>query len=182
MNSFDVVVYLGLILPCVTGYQYRAVAQRRHDSGLYARCRSRRADADWSSPQLDEPDIASCLRRIRAPVLRNSALQIGVDAASSPAWCSASWRAWRSTTCDRTEAGIGDRLGGATLGAVRVGLVAITLVLIFDQLVPANRAAGIPDRLATAAAAFGRRDRMGFRSLPPDRGGTIDRLKKERHI
>ena len=37
-----------------------------------------------------------------------------------------------------SQAGIGDRLGGAALGAVRVGLVAITLVLIFDQLVPAT--------------------------------------------
>ena len=37
------------------------------------------------------------------------------------------------------EPGIGDRLGGAALGAVRVGLVAITLVLIFDQLVPVDR-------------------------------------------
>ena len=36
------------------------------------------------------------------------------------------------------QAGIGDRLGGAALGAVRVGLIAITVVLIFDQLVPAN--------------------------------------------
>src|SRR4051812_27412238 len=30
------------------------------------------------------------------------------------------------------EAGIGDRLGGAALGAIRVCLVAITLVLVFD--------------------------------------------------
>ena len=37
------------------------------------------------------------------------------------------------------EAGIGDRLAGAALGAVRVGLVAVTLVLVFDQLVPADR-------------------------------------------
>ena len=36
-------------------------------------------------------------------------------------------------------AGIGDRLAGAVLGAVRVGLVAVTLVLIFDQLVPPDR-------------------------------------------
>src|SRR3974390_1328071 len=34
-------------------------------------------------------------------------------------------------------AGVGDRLAGAALGAVRVGLVAVTLVMIFDQLVPA---------------------------------------------
>jgi membrane protein required for colicin V production len=36
-------------------------------------------------------------------------------------------------------AGIADRLAGAALGAVRVGLVAVTLVVIFDQLVPSDR-------------------------------------------
>ena len=35
-----------------------------------------------------------------------------------------------------SEIGIGDRLGGALLGAIRVGLVVTTLVLVFDQLVP----------------------------------------------
>src|SRR5271155_2348764 len=38
-----------------------------------------------------------------------------------------------------TESGIVDRLAGGVLGAVRVGLVAISLVVIFDQLVPADR-------------------------------------------
>src|SRR4051812_28215671 len=38
-----------------------------------------------------------------------------------------------------SHAGIGDSLAGAALGAVRVGLVAVTLVLIFDQLVPSDR-------------------------------------------
>ncbi len=54
-------------------------------------------------------------------------------------------------------AGIGDRLAGAALGAVRVGLVAITLVLIFDRLVPLRPSAGVPDRLAPAAAVVGGR-------------------------
>ena len=40
------------------------------------------------------------------------------------------------------EAGIGDRLGGAALGALRVGMVATTVVLVFDQLVPAERQPG----------------------------------------
>ena len=79
------------------------------------------------------------------------------------------------------QAGIGDRLGGAVLGAVRVGLVAITLVLVFDQLVPANLPAGLPDRLAVAAvlSAAGQK---GVKSLPPDVAATIDRLKKDRQI
>ena len=37
------------------------------------------------------------------------------------------------------EAGLADRLAGAALGAARVGLVAITLVVVFDQLVPPDR-------------------------------------------
>lgn len=54
------------------------------------------------------------------------------------------------------EAGIGDRLGGAALGAIRVGLVATTLVLVFDQIVPANRQP-LPCRVAAAAAVLGGR-------------------------
>src|SRR6202040_3006831 len=38
-----------------------------------------------------------------------------------------------------TGSGIAGRLGGAVLGAVRVGLVAVSLVVIFDRLVPADR-------------------------------------------
>ena len=60
------------------------------------------------------------------------------------------------------EAGIGDRLAGAALGAVRVGLVAITLVLIFDQLVPADRQPAYLDRLAVAAAVVGRRPKRAL--------------------
>lgn len=79
------------------------------------------------------------------------------------------------------EAGIGDRLGGAALGAIRVGLVATTLVAVFDQIVPANRQppflAG--SRLRPLFSAVGQ---MGFKSLPPEAADAIDRLKQERRI
>lgn len=78
-------------------------------------------------------------------------------------------------------AGIGDRLAGAVLGAVRVGLVAVTLVLIFDQLVPPDLQpaylAGSKLRPLLSAAG-----QMGFRSLPPEAAAAIDRLKKDRRI
>jgi membrane protein required for colicin V production len=74
-----------------------------------------------------------------------------------------------------------DRLGGAVLGAVRVGLIAITLVLIFDQLLPANQQpefmAGSKLRPALSAAG-----QLGVKSLPPELIAAIDRLKKDRHI
>jgi membrane protein required for colicin V production len=64
---------------------------------------------------------------------------------------------------------------------VRVGLVAITLVLIFDSLVPSDRQpaylAGSQLRPLLSAAG-----QKGFKSLPPEVAATIDRLKKERRI
>ena len=78
-------------------------------------------------------------------------------------------------------AGTFDRLAGAALGSVRVGLVAVTLVMIFDQLVPLDRQpfylAG--SRLRPLLSAAGQ---TGFRSLPPEVAAAIDRLKKDRRI
>ena len=80
-----------------------------------------------------------------------------------------------------TEAGIGDRLAGAALGAVRVGLVAISLVVVFDQLVPADRQPSylVGSRLRPLLSAVGQ---MGLKSLPPDIAAYVDRLKRERRI
>jgi membrane protein required for colicin V production len=80
-----------------------------------------------------------------------------------------------------TEAGIGDRLAGAALGAVRIGLFAISLVVIFDQLVPADRQPSylVGSRLRPLLSAAGQ---MGLKSLPPDIAAYVDRLKRERRI
>jgi membrane protein required for colicin V production len=80
-----------------------------------------------------------------------------------------------------SETGLGDRLLGALLGAVRVGLVAITLVAVFDQLVPADRQPGylVGSQLRPLLSMAGAR---GIRSLPPDAASYIDRLKRARPI
>jgi membrane protein required for colicin V production len=80
-----------------------------------------------------------------------------------------------------SESGIGDRLAGAALGAVRVGFVATTLVLVFDRLVPADRQPAYltGSHLRPLLSMAGQR---GFRSLPPEIAATIDRLKRERKI
>ena len=79
------------------------------------------------------------------------------------------------------QAGIADRLAGAALGAVRVGLVAVTVVLIFDQLVPSDRQPAYlaGSQLRPLLSVAGQR---GFKSLPPDVVVYIDRLKKDRRI
>lgn len=75
--------------------------------------------------------------------------------------------------------GIGDRLGGALLGAIRVGLIAITLVLIFDQLVPANAQ---PSYLTGShlRPLLSRLGQTGIRSLPPDVSARFEQLKRTR--
>jgi membrane protein required for colicin V production len=80
-----------------------------------------------------------------------------------------------------TKLGIGDRLAGSVLGAVRVGLVAVSMVVIFDQLVPADRQPSylVGSQLRPVFSAAGQ---MGLKSLPPDITAYVDRLKRERRI
>jgi len=79
------------------------------------------------------------------------------------------------------EAGIGDRLGGAGLGALRMAMVATTLVLVFDQLVPIDRQ---PQFLngSQLRPLFSLVGQKGFRSLPPEIATLIDQLKQEQRI
>jgi membrane protein required for colicin V production len=114
-----------------------------------------------------------------APVTQNSVLFFGVFLAAGMVL---GWLA-RMALDDAIgpETGFFDRLGGAVLGAVRVGLVAITLVLIFDQLVPADRQPAwlVGSQLRPWLSMAGQK---GFRSLPPDVTAYIDRLKHDRRI
>ena len=80
-----------------------------------------------------------------------------------------------------SEAGIGDRLAGAALGALRIGLVATSVVLVFDQLIPAGQEPPFlkGSQLRPLFSAAGQK---GFQSLPPEIAATIDRLKQERRL
>jgi len=79
------------------------------------------------------------------------------------------------------DIGIADRMAGAMLGAVRIVLLAIVLVLIFDRIIPPGREpaflAGSQLRPILSAAG-----QQGLQSLPPDVVDYIDRLKRERGI
>jgi membrane protein required for colicin V production len=69
-----------------------------------------------------------------------------------------------------------DRLAGALLGAVRIGLIAILLVLVFDRLIPPGHEPVFltGSRLRPMLSEAGAR---GLRSLPPDVAQMIDRMK-----
>jgi membrane protein required for colicin V production len=74
-----------------------------------------------------------------------------------------------------------DRLAGSMLGAVRIALVAVTMVLIFDRIIPADRQPAflIGSKLRPILLVAGQK---GLKSLPPDVTAYIDQLKRERHI
>jgi membrane protein required for colicin V production len=74
-----------------------------------------------------------------------------------------------------------DRFAGFALGAVRALLVAITIVLIFDRIIPSGhdpdflKGSRVRPWLSLAA-------QQGLKSLPPETTEYIDRLKRERGL
>jgi membrane protein required for colicin V production len=71
-----------------------------------------------------------------------------------------------------------DRVAGALLGAVRIFLVAVVIVLVFDRLIPPDRQPPflVGSQLRPYLSAAGQ---MGLRSLSPDIEASIERLKRE---
>jgi membrane protein required for colicin V production len=171
MNSFDAVVYLALVIAVVTGF----------NTGLLRSAITILAYliampiAVWAMTCL-APGLGS---RLGSPLAQNSLLFFATFLVTGMVLGKCARMMLDETI--GPEAGIGDRLGGAALGAVRVGLVAITLVLIFDQLVPIDRQPAFltGSQLRPLLSAAGQR---GFRSLPPEVAATIDRLKREQRI
>lgn len=74
-----------------------------------------------------------------------------------------------------------DRLAGSALGALRIGLLAVLMVVIFDRIIPVNR---LPPFLADSKLRpiLSVAGKSGLRTLPPDVVVYIDRLKRERGI
>jgi membrane protein required for colicin V production len=70
-----------------------------------------------------------------------------------------------------------DRFLGAILGAVRIGLVAVTLVLVFDRVIPAGREPGYM-KGSTLQPILLQAGRRGLRTLPPETTTYIDQLKR----
>ena len=80
-----------------------------------------------------------------------------------------------------TRIGIPDRLAGSLLGAVRIGLVAVVMVLIFDRLIPPDREPAFL-RGSQLRPMLSMAGQMGLKSLPPETTALIDQLKKERRM
>lgn len=77
--------------------------------------------------------------------------------------------------------GVVDRAAGAVLGAFRVVLLAVLIVMVFDRMIPPGRE---PEFLAQSKLRpiLSEAGRQGLRQLPPDVTEFIDRVKRERGL
>jgi membrane protein required for colicin V production len=76
---------------------------------------------------------------------------------------------------------IPDRMAGAALGAFRIAVLAVLLVLVFDRMIPPGREPAFLKEsqwrpVLSSAAQY------GLQSLPPEVEDYIDRLKRQRRI
>jgi len=170
MNSFDAVVYLALLLAVVMGF----------NSGLLRGSVTILAylvamPIAMTATSLLAPQLGGNFGPAFGPALaQNALLFFGIFLISGMLL----GQIGRLAISDATgsQPGLVDRIGGAALGAVRVGLVATTLVLVFDQLVPI----GVQPAFLTGSQLrplFSMAGQMGVRQLPPDIAATIARLK-----
>lgn len=76
---------------------------------------------------------------------------------------------------------IPDRIAGALVGAIRIVLLAVLLVLVFDRIIPPGREPGFlkGSQWRPVLSSWGQ---YGLRSLPPDVEDYIDRLKRQHRI
>ena len=171
MNIFDAIVCLALVIATITGFKTGLL---RSVVTILAYLLAMPI-AVWLMSLLS-PQIAN---KFDSPLTQNSLLFFGIFLGAGMVLGKLARLALDDAI--GSEAGIGDRLAGAALGAARVGLVAVTLVLIFDQLVPTDRQPVFltGSQLRPLLSAAGQK---GFRSLPPDVTATLDRLKREQRI
>jgi len=171
MNGFDAAVYLGLAIAVVTGF----------NAGLLRSAVTILAYliampiAVWAMSFVS-PAIGS---KPGAPLLDNAPILFGIFLATGIGLGKLMRMALDETI--GSEPGLGDRLAGAALGVVRVGLIATTVVLMFDTLLPSDRQPAYltASRLRPLLSVAGQR---GFQSLPPDVVAYIDRLRKDQRI
>ena len=170
MNSFDLVVYLCIVIAAAIGFR----------AGLLR-------SVVTIVAYLFAVPIAAWVTALIAPQAAGSA---GVSSANPQLFAAAflisgialGW-ALRMAVDDMigSEIGLADRLAGALLGAVRVGLIAVTLVLVFDQMLPLSRQPNYlkESKLRPWLSQAGQR---GFRSLPPDVTAYIEKWKREHRL
>jgi membrane protein required for colicin V production len=171
MNSFDAAVYLVLIVAVFAGYRSGLLRSLATIAGYLAAMAVAVAVTPRASSMLAD--------HLRAPRIDAWLLFCGIFLATGIA-LSALLR-YTISEIVGPEVSLPDRVAGMALGAVRVGLLAVLIVLIFDRIIPPDREPAFlqGSRLRPILSAAGQ---SGLRSLPPDVTELIDRMKTLRGL
>jgi membrane protein required for colicin V production len=171
MNSFDLTVYVVLLVAVVAGFRAGLLRSGVTILGYLLAM----PIAVWVTslvvPQIGGPAAV--------PVTQNALIFFAIFLAAGIALGTL----LRMMVNDLigSDIGLGDRLGGAALGAVRVFLIAVTMVLIFDQLIPPTLQPAFlaGSQLRPVLSLAGQK---GLASLPPEAIAQIDQLKRDHRI
>ena len=165
MNKFDLAVYAGLVIAVLAGFRTGLL---RSAVTILAYVFAMPI-AVWVMsyvPPLDE--------QYRSPLPHNVGFLLGVFLIVGMVFGKFARMMVDEAVGD--EPGLVDRFGGAALGALRVGLIATSVVLVFDRLIPAGRQPAFLEgsQLRPFFSDIGQR---GFRSLPSEAVAAIDHLR-----
>jgi membrane protein required for colicin V production len=171
MNIFDVVVYLVAVIAIITGYKAGLLRSVATIFGYVSAMPIAIAATSFLSPLL--------AGQSPAPWAENSLLFFALFLLTGMALGTALRLAISETVGPSVS--IPDRLAGSMFGAIRILLVAVTVVLIFDQIIPADQQPGflVGSKLRPILSVAGQK---GLKSLPPDIMAYIDRLKRAQRI
>ena len=171
MNSFDAVVYLVALVAIISGFNAGLLRSIATIMGYLAAMPVAMAAMPYASRMLAD--------KLDAGGAQNSLTFFAIFLLVGMALGALLRTAISETVGPRIS--LPDRLAGSMLGAMRIALVAVTMVLIFDRIIPADRQPAflIGSKLRPILLIAGQK---GIKSLPPDVTTYIDQLKRERHI
>ncbi len=171
MNSFDAVVYAALALGIAFGFKSGLLRSAATIVGYLIAMPVALWITSFVAPRLDHG--------AGLPPLQNSLLFIVVFVLCGMAFGGLLRLAIDDLTGQ--QIGVADRIGGAALGAARIVLVAITMVLVFDTLLPARVTPSflVGSQLRPLLSQAGQ---LGFKKLPPEATSYIEQLKRTQRI
>jgi membrane protein required for colicin V production len=167
INAFDAAVYILTILAVIMGFASGLLRSLATIFGYVAAA----AIAVAAAPRLT-PFLAA---QFKLPQAQDWIVPVGIFLVSG-ILLGAALR-FAISELVGANIGIADRMAGAFFGAVRIVLLAVLMVLIFDRIIPADRQPAFlaDSRLRPILSVAGQ---QGLRSLPPEIVDAIDRLKK----
>ncbi len=171
INLFDLAVYAALAVAVIAGFRSGLLRSLATIFGYVIAAPVAVAATPYLSPFLTE--------RLKLPPTQLSLVFFAVFVVLGIVLAAL----MRGAVGEITGAHIGpvDRAAGALLGALRVLVLAVLMVLVFERIIPSGHEPAFL-RTSHLRPILSQAGQQGLRKLPPDITDYIDRLKRERGL